>query len=145
MANILLCHDGSEGAVHAVEEAKRLGLFKNHYVFILTVVPEANVMAGMTAGSDYIQDLIDYETDETKVRLEEFGRAIEGHCLNYCTTYRIGDPAREILSFEKENDIDLIIMGSRGLSKLSRTVLGSVSQKVSNNCRGSIFVAKTPI
>ena len=42
----------------------------------------------------------------------------------------IGYPAEEILRYTEENDVDLIMMASHGLSGVRRWVLGSVADKV---------------
>jgi nucleotide-binding universal stress UspA family protein len=41
-----------------------------------------------------------------------------------------GDPVEEIIQFAKNNDIDMIVIGSRGLGKIKGLLLGSVSSKV---------------
>lgn len=41
-----------------------------------------------------------------------------------------GDPAEEIVKFSKNNDIDMIVIGSRGLGQTKGILLGSVSSKV---------------
>ena len=41
-----------------------------------------------------------------------------------------GDPAEEIIQFARNNDIDMIVIGSRGLGKIKGLLLGSVSGKV---------------
>jgi nucleotide-binding universal stress UspA family protein len=43
-----------------------------------------------------------------------------------------GDPAARILACAKQENIDCIIMGSRGLSNIQALLEGSVSRKVSN-------------
>ena len=43
-----------------------------------------------------------------------------------------GDPAKRILEYAKEEAVDCIIMGSRGLGDLKALLQGSVSRKVSN-------------
>ena len=43
-----------------------------------------------------------------------------------------GDPAKRILEYAKQEDADCIVMGSRGLGDIKALLLGSVSQKVSN-------------
>jgi nucleotide-binding universal stress UspA family protein len=43
-----------------------------------------------------------------------------------------GSPAPEILKYANEHDVDLIVMGCRGLSHLAGTFLSSVSNKVSH-------------
>ena len=42
----------------------------------------------------------------------------------------IGNPARRILNIAEDKHVDLIVMGSRGLSKAKQILLGSVSQSV---------------
>jgi len=48
------------------------------------------------------------------------------------TEVRPGDPAGVILHYADEADMDIIVMGSRGLGNLESTFLGSVSRKVTN-------------
>ena len=43
---------------------------------------------------------------------------------------RVGDVTDEIVQFGRDHGIDLIVMGSRGLSDLKGMLLGSVSHKV---------------
>ena len=51
---------------------------------------------------------------------------------NIATTMGDGDPAARILACAKEENVDCIIMGSRGLSDIQALLQGSVSRKVSN-------------
>ena len=46
------------------------------------------------------------------------------------TAVRAGDFAEEILTAAKEYGADMLVVGSRGLGRITSTVLGSVSQKV---------------
>jgi nucleotide-binding universal stress UspA family protein len=41
-----------------------------------------------------------------------------------------GDPSKKIISFLKENDIDLVIMGARGLGLIKGMLIGSVTDAV---------------
>lgn len=41
-----------------------------------------------------------------------------------------GDPAKRILEFARQERVDCIVMGNRGLSDIKALALGSVSQKV---------------
>jgi nucleotide-binding universal stress UspA family protein len=47
-----------------------------------------------------------------------------------------GEPSEEITRFAKDNEIDTIVMGNRGLSGVKRLLQGSVSQKV---CEGGNY------
>lgn len=59
------------------------------------------------------------------------------------TDYRVGDPASEIIEYAKEKRVNLIVMGNRGMGIVSRTLLGSVSNKVINNSPISVLVVKS--
>ena len=53
-----------------------------------------------------------------------------------------GDPADQILRCVDEQDIDCVIMGSRGLSDIKGVFLGSVSHKVANRAPCTCITVK---
>ncbi len=53
-----------------------------------------------------------------------------------------GDAATEILAYAKENKVDLIVCGSRGLSEISGWLLGSVSRKLVHYAGSSVLIVK---
>ncbi|MDY0409746.1 universal stress protein [Paracerasibacillus soli] len=53
-----------------------------------------------------------------------------------------GKPANEITDFAKGKDIDLIIIGNRGLNGIKEFVLGSVSKKVVDEATCPVLVVK---
>ena len=57
---------------------------------------------------------------------------------------REGDPADELLHAAGEDDADLIVVGSRGLSGLTRLALGSVARKVLLHTQASVLVVREP-
>ena len=63
-------------------------------------------------------------------------------CALPISMYKVGDITREIVEQAEKSDVDLIVMGSRGLGMLSRTFLGSISHKVINNTDRSVLVVK---
>lgn len=46
------------------------------------------------------------------------------------STLADGDPARTIVKYAESSDIDLIVMGSRGLSNIKEILIGSVSSRI---------------
>ena len=58
------------------------------------------------------------------------------------TAIGTGDPATGILGFAERRQADLIVVGTRGLSKLKGTVMGSVSRKIANNADTSCLIVK---
>jgi len=56
----------------------------------------------------------------------------EHNCKTAVTEITHGSPTENILKRAKDDDFDMIVMGSRGLSDLGGLLLGSVSHKVSH-------------
>lgn len=54
----------------------------------------------------------------------------------------IGHAANVINDYAKDHAIDLIVIGNRGLSGIKKLVMGSVSQKVTNDAECAVLVVK---
>jgi nucleotide-binding universal stress UspA family protein len=55
-----------------------------------------------------------------------------------------GHPADAILSFTEQEDVDLVVMGSRGYSATARLLLGSVSDTVVHHAHVAVLVVRPP-
>jgi nucleotide-binding universal stress UspA family protein len=53
-----------------------------------------------------------------------------------------GDPARHIVSVARSRDIDLVVLGARGLGALSRLLLGSVSETVLHHVGRPVVIVR---
>lgn len=53
-----------------------------------------------------------------------------------------GNPSEKIVEYAKENEIDMIIMGSQNKSKLDRFLTGSVSKRVIENVSCDVWLAR---
>jgi nucleotide-binding universal stress UspA family protein len=60
-------------------------------------------------------------------------------------TLTSGDPASEVLRIADENDVDLIVLGARGLGVVQRLLLGSVSEAVLHDAQCAVLIAKGPV
>lgn len=58
------------------------------------------------------------------------------------TRLEFGNPARTILRVTKQEDYDLIVLGSRGVSRVKRFLLGSVSSDVSMHAQRSVLIVR---
>ena len=56
------------------------------------------------------------------------------------TFVKSGQPARSIVAFAGEHDVDLIVVGSRGLGAIENYLLGSVSHKVTGLAKCPVLV-----
>jgi nucleotide-binding universal stress UspA family protein len=53
-----------------------------------------------------------------------------------------GNPAEEIIDFAEKNDIDLIVMGTHGITGIPRFLLGSVAENVVRHAKKAVLVVR---
>jgi nucleotide-binding universal stress UspA family protein len=82
--------------------------------------------------------------------LEEESRKIIHETLDRCDAagiaytlkVAIGDPAQEILTHMQKEQVDLVVIGSRGLGTLKGVLMGSVSQKIAHLAPCPVLIVK---
>ncbi len=70
------------------------------------------------------------------------GRAEQNGLENVDARLEGGDPADSILRCINEENIDCVVMGSRGLSDIKGLFLGSVSHKIANHATCTCITVK---
>jgi len=125
--NILIAIDGSE---HAFKAARIAGEIANTMGSeTLWVVVAFDPVPGYL-GQPLMQEAIDERVKQTDAilnkGLEEIGK-ISGTLK---TEVLAGPPAEAVLSVAGTRQVDLIVMGTRGLGRLAGALVGSQSQKV---------------
>lgn len=129
--SILVPIDGSLPATAALDHA--LARFADGEITVLYVI-DADEPNGSLR-----QRLLKEECEEQRrVGEEAAGRVLEearrhadGSGVEIATVTAFGRPARRIVAYAEENGIDRIVMGTHGRSGLSRLLLGSVAEVVS--------------
>jgi len=133
MNKILLAYDGGEPARRALERTIELARAFNAEVGVISVVPVRPGRASIDPWDDrtvHAEELL-----EARRLLREAG--IEPALIEPG-----GDPARTIERIAEERGFDTIVMGSRGLGAVARTLQGSVSEHVAANARATVVVAR---
>jgi nucleotide-binding universal stress UspA family protein/GNAT superfamily N-acetyltransferase len=69
-------------------------------------------------------------------------RAARADGLEAVTHARRDDPAEALIAVAEEQDADLLVVGSRGMSRTSRFLLGSVANKVSHHAPCSLLIVR---
>ena len=127
---ILVPVDGSASAVRAVEyvAASQAWLKEMPQVFLL------NVQWKLASGNVKLfinQDTInDYYREQGTAALEKARARLDAAGLAYTYHISVGSPAEAIVQYVQEQQIDQIVMGEQGESKLATMLLGSVVSKV---------------
>ncbi|MFC1531795.1 universal stress protein [Thermodesulfobacteriota bacterium] len=137
--NILVPVDGSAHSSKAIEFAANLANQNDATIHLIHVVKRTEIPDGI---EDYIRAERIKETPDA-IYLETIGSQVlstaeskaKGKGVKYIVKSMIpGDPTEKIIDYAKEYEVDLIAMGSRGLSSVKGLMLGSVSTKV---CHGT--------
>lgn len=137
MKKVLVPLDGSKYSFKALEKARVLCEKFGRELIVITVVSDI-----VALNVDYKIDIISQNIASAEQMLHQVELDFKDSNIKLTTLYKVGDITREIVEQAEKNDVDLIVMGSRGLGMLSRTFLGSISHKVINNTDRSVLVVK---
>ena len=136
MKKILVAFDGSDHALKAIQEAKKLRVgFPDATITVLEVLEVSKAKAQTL-------DLSKSSEERKAARIKEVREQAKGLLDDCLITVLIGDPATEIIHYAKKDEYDLLIIGSRGLNMLQEFVMGSVSHKVMKHASLPILVVK---
>ena len=146
---ILVAFDGSEPSKRALDiAAKTAAMFKGELV-VLTVVPRVTMPI---FSRDGVGSFSVAETQNIHDKLIEiYGRALEKAeaevrmrypDLKFEALLMEGRPSATIVEEAEQRDVNLIMMGSRGLGGISGWILGSTSRKVVDQCTKPILIIK---
>ncbi len=141
--NKILCPvDLLEASSHALRNAIHLARRFGSELTVLTV------FQSLSSYYDMPTDLNDVSPHSPflKARLHEFDRYLRGFDFEGVTwkkAVRSGKPYREILKTARENDTDLLVMGSVGRSGISRFLIGGVARRVAQRMPCSIITVRS--
>jgi nucleotide-binding universal stress UspA family protein len=122
---ILVAVDGSEFTDIIVDQAVSMGRICNSVIVAISVIPFFPEYVSFAA------QLEEELSKNTRKILEKVRRRIEKENIECETVVRIDEqPHEPIVQEAKERNIDLIVMGTRGMTGLKRVLMGSVAQKV---------------
>lgn len=148
---ILVPYDGSKFSRQALDEAVEISKKFGSILYLATVVDVSSVRPpGMLAGIMEDKKLRKLTTGFFKSLGSKTGKMLQ-HEMESCrkkgveTYYKVlaGSVASSILKYAKTHDIDLIVIGSKGLSGLGRIMaLGSVSRKVSEEADCPVVIVR---
>lgn len=143
LRNVLVATDGSEVSHRAVELAASFKqLFPADYTLLRVVPLPYEVISGLSAITvAYTGKDVDESVTRAKESLEREAATLAGGDGAVHTKVLLdASPARAILNFERENDVDLIVLASRSRGGFDRFLLGSVADKVIRGGKGAVLV-----
>lgn len=132
---ILVPVDGSEPSWKALDHA--LDHHKAGEIIVLHVIDP--MQGDYYEGEEHDRPVrrSDEIIETARERFEETAETLEAS-----TEVVTGKPSGVILDFAEENDVDHIVMGSRGRSGLSRLLLGSVAETVVRRSSSPVTIVR---
>jgi nucleotide-binding universal stress UspA family protein len=137
ISKILVPSDGSKTAQRAAAYAVDLAKQLKASIIILSVIDIRSLIAQTVPAADTAIYIIEPIENYLKKAAEGYAGEIKKLCDKSGVASKIsiktGHPVEEIVKESKRSKANLIVMGSRGRSALSATVLGSVSYGIIHN------------
>ena len=143
---ILVGLDGSGHGLRTAETAARLAATFDAELHLLTVTRPYEVSLEVQ-GYLETENLLgepSYVLDEETQRLVDKAKAIavQNGVRKVLTVVREGKPASVLVDYATGNQMDLLVVGSRGVGDLEAALLGSVSKKVSQLAGCSVLIVR---
>lgn len=141
---VLVAYDGSDLSKLAVQEAKKQVIdFPEGEIHIMTVVsttgPVTNATMAQAVGKE-LAERYEAEVDTLKRELEKEDN------ITVKTKIMVGEaegnPGERICDYAAQEDVDMIVIGSRGLGGVRKLLLGSVSNNVVQKSTKPVLVIK---
>ncbi len=140
MEKILLATDGSKHSQNTIEQAQKLAKKFNAEVTILYVI-EVNPQQGYDFFASYQKKEQELISAGEEV-LQKAAKAFKGEGVEINTRLEKGNPADIICEIAEKENYELVILGGRGLGKISGVLLGSVSNAVANCLKNNLMIVK---
>ncbi|MFB6353757.1 MAG: universal stress protein [Halobacteriales archaeon] len=139
--HVLVPHDGSPQADDALDHA--LAEYPGATITVLHVIDPTD--AGYSAGA-MLPDFSEAWYEQAKASAADlFARVREraaDHAGELETVRELGRPARIIVEYADEHDVDHVVIGSHGRTGVSRILLGSVAETVARRSPAPVTVIR---
>lgn len=118
-------------------------------VTLLRVCEPFSVLADYPASmphswEEHASNMTVYAQQQCSLYLTDVEKRLKDLGLNVRTESRLGDPAKEIVDYVSNNEVDLIVMASHGRSGISRWAFGSVADRVFRSICVPIMMIRPP-
>lgn len=134
LSNLLVCIDGSENAIKALDYSAKLAEKMSSNITLLNVQERRLYNSSPKTAEEFGERVLSKALGAVRERKLKVDKQLE-----------FGVPSDVIAEVAEKGKHDLIVLGSRGLGTISRFLLGSVSDDVSHKAKCSLLLvpAKT--
>ncbi|MDI6800771.1 MAG: universal stress protein [Thermodesulfovibrionales bacterium] len=133
---MIVAIDGSESGFNALRQSFKLAAAEKSWITVVCVVPSYEGDLDLV-GVGNIMETMHKPCEEALAKAKELART-DGALIK--TVCEEGDPYQRIIDLAEAENAELIIMGRRGLARLERTLMGSVTARVIGHSQRDILV-----
>ncbi len=131
---ILVATDASAASSRAVSFAARLSVQHEAELLILNVIRDMQLPEELKEAPEF-EDFLNARDDLMRLAADQIlktakQKAKKDGARSVQTAIGSGDPATSVAGFARRRNVDLIVVGTRGLSKIKAASMGSVSRKL---------------
>ncbi|WP_100373387.1 universal stress protein [Bacillus sp. FJAT-45037] len=135
---ILLAYDGSKYSKRAGENALHIAKCSAESSIEILYVVDGN-----KAKHDVLSNWNSLSVeDKRKQLLTGVTKAADDMGIKYSIKILHGESGPTIIKYANEQNVDLVVIGSRGLDGIQEFVLGSVSHKVAKGAKCPVLIVK---
>ena len=143
---ILVATDASAASNRAVSMAAYMAACHESELLILHVIRDMQLPTLLKKAPE-LEEFANKREDILRqvaetILHEAEARARKGGATRVQTAIGTGDPASSIIGFTKRRNIDIIVVGTRGLGKVKELLLGSVSRKITNKAEANCLIVR---
>ncbi|MCO6045436.1 universal stress protein [Aeoliella sp. ICT_H6.2] len=140
--SVLCPTDFSPYSDAALRYASLLASESGAKLYLLHVVDESAAYCTEYTGMGYMSDMTQRLEHECQELLEQVSPTVPG--VPFERQNLLGTPARTIIDFADQLQVDLIVIGSHGRTGVSRMLMGSVAEAVVRGAKCPVLTVKHP-
>ena len=152
-SRILIAIDGSISSMHTIDYAISIAIKNNSQLVILYVIdvykypylPSSIILAPTFGSEKYLEERNEAEEQMNKIK-EKYKQKTKNNIDSKELKTEIVEGAKSaattIMEYAESENIDLIIIGSRGRTSFKKLLLGSVSSDIIKNAHCAVLVIR---
>jgi nucleotide-binding universal stress UspA family protein len=137
---IMIATDGSDGAGRALDQGLSLAAEVGAQALVVYVRQTPSSLLG----TPHYQEAITEEARHARWVIAEAKLCATRYDVDAEYEVIEGETVEAILALARSRDVDLIVVGSRGLGAVKSLMLGSVSKAILHRADRPVLVAKVP-
>jgi nucleotide-binding universal stress UspA family protein len=152
-SRVLVAIDGSISSMHTIDYAISIAMKNNSQLVILYVIdvykypylPSSIILAPTFGSEKYLEERNEAEEQMNKIK-EKYKQKTKNNIDSKELKIEIVEGAKSaattIMEYAESENIDLIIIGSRGRTSFKKLLLGSISSDIIKNAHCAVLVIR---